>query len=194
MILMSVARCIADDMTLLTTERLRLAPFDDAHVDGLNAINSDPQVMRYLGSPESRKETLEVIQRVKRRWIEYGFSWWSFIERASDQIVGAGCIQHLRRSGESPDPACPLEVGWRLRRDRWHQGLATEAAVAMADFAFQTLRADVLYAVCRAENTASASVMKRLGMRYRGIEIWYDKGLATWETTSSEWQRRRAGP
>jgi RimJ/RimL family protein N-acetyltransferase len=43
------------DMTILTTERLRLAPFDEAHLDGLNAINSDPEVMRYLGSPESRK-------------------------------------------------------------------------------------------------------------------------------------------
>jgi RimJ/RimL family protein N-acetyltransferase len=165
-------------MTILTTERLRLEPFDDAHLDGLNAINSDPEVMRYLTAPESRKETLEVIRRVKSRWLEYGFSWWSFVERASGEIVGAGCIQHLRRSGESPDPACPLEVGWRLRRDRWHQGLATEAAVTMADFAFQTLRADVLYAVCHPDNAASASVMKRLAMRYRGIEIWYDMPLA----------------
>jgi RimJ/RimL family protein N-acetyltransferase len=180
-------------MTILTTERLRLEPFDDAHLDGLHAMNSDPEVMQYLGPPESREKTAEVIQRVKARWVEYGFSWWSFIERASDEVVGAGCIQHLRRSGESPDPACPLEVGWRLRRDRWHRGLATEAAVAMADFAFQALRADVLYAVCQPENAASASVMKRLGMRYRGIETWYDKELTTYATTSNEWQRRRKG-
>jgi hypothetical protein len=39
----------ADVMTILTTERLRLEPFDDARLDGLNAINSDPEVMRYLG-------------------------------------------------------------------------------------------------------------------------------------------------
>ena len=180
-------------MTILATERLRLEPFEDAHLDGLHAINSDPEVMQYLGPPESRKETLEVIKRVKSRWIEYGFSWWSFIERASGELVGAGCIQYLRKSGDSPDPVCPLEVGWRLRRDRWHQGLATEAAVTMTDFAFQTLNAEVLYAVCRCENTASGSVMKRLGMRYRGIEVWYDKELATYETTSNEWQRRRAG-
>lgn len=180
-------------MTILTTERLRLEPFDDAHLDGLNAINSDPEVMRYLTAPESRKETLDVIRRVKNRWLEYGFSWWSFVERASGEIVGAGCIQRLRRSGESPDPACPLEVGWRLRRDRWHQGLATEAAVTMADFAFQTLRADVLYAVCHPDNAASASVMKRLAMRYRGIEIWYDMPLAAYEISSAEWQRRGAG-
>jgi RimJ/RimL family protein N-acetyltransferase len=180
-------------MTILTTERLRLEPFEDAHLDGLNAMNSDPEVMRYLGPVEKREDTLKVIQRVKGRWIEHGFSWWSLIERARGDVVGAGCVQHLRRGGESPDPACPLEVGWRLRRDRWHQGLATEAAVAMVDFAFRTLGPDFLYAVCSPDNTASASVMKRLGMRYRGIETWYDKELATYRIAADEWQERRAG-
>ena len=45
-------------MTILTTGRLRLEPFSDAHLDGLNAMNSDPEVMRYLngGRPETRDE------------------------------------------------------------------------------------------------------------------------------------------
>jgi RimJ/RimL family protein N-acetyltransferase len=182
-------------VTILTTERLRLEPFDDSHVDGLNAVNSDPEVMRYLtGRPETRDETVTFVERVKARWAEFGFSWWSFIERASGQIVGAGCIQHLRRAGQSPDPACPLEVGWRLRRDRWRQGLATEAAIAMSDFAFRVLRTDVLYAVCHPDNAASAAVMKRLGMRYRGIELWYEMELAAYMTTAKEWESRALLP
>jgi len=182
-------------MTILTTERLRLAPFDDAHLDGLNAMNSDPEVMRYLsGKLETREETLDIIRRVKARWAEFGFSWWSFIERANGEVIGAGCIQHLRKTGTSPDPACPLEIGWRLRHDRWHRGFAIEAAVAMADFAFDRLRADLLLAVCHPENAASASLMKRLGMRYRGIETWHDRELATYETTSAEWRTRADVP
>ena len=178
---------------ILTTERLRLEPFEEAHLDGLNAMNSDLEVMRYItGRPETREETLDVIQRVKARWVEFGFSWWSFIERETGEVIGAGCIQHLRRTGKSPDPTCPLEIGWRLRRDRWHRGFAIEAAVAMADFAFDRLQADLLLAVCQAENAASASVMKRLGMRYRGIEHWHDWELATYETTSAEWRSRAA--
>jgi len=182
-------------MTILTTARLRLEPFDDAHVDGLNVINSDLEVMRFLsGRAETREQTITVVERVKARWAEYGFSWWTFIERTTAEVVGAGCIQHLRRTGSAPDPACPLEVGWRLQRDRWHQGLATEAAVAMTDFAFDTLRAEVLYAVCRPENAASASVMKRLGMRCRGIEIWYDVEMTTYEIGVNEWRTRAAPP
>lgn len=177
-------------MMVLATERLRLEPFDEVHLDGLNSMNSDPEVMRYIGPPENREKTIEVINRVTRRWLEHGYSWWTFIERASGEIVGAGCIQNLRKSGDSPDPTCPLEIGWRLRRDRWHQGLASEAAIAMAEFAFLTLNADLLLAVCHPDNAASAAVMRRLGMRYRGIEDWYDKPMATYEMTADNWYRR----
>jgi RimJ/RimL family protein N-acetyltransferase len=178
-------------MTILTTARLRLEPFDDTHVDGLNAMNADEEVMRYItGRGETREETIASVERVKRRWIQCGFSWWSFIERASGELVGAGCIQHLRKHGTEPDPAYPLEIGWRLRRDRWRQGLASEAAIAMARFAFDRLHAGVLYAICHPDNAASAGVMIKLGMRYRGIESWHQKQVATYEITSNEWNNR----
>src|SRR6059058_4815334 len=73
------------------------------------------------------------------------------------------CVQNLRQDVRTePDPACPLEIAWRLRRDRWGRGLASEAARAMAGFAFEALRANELYAVCNPANTASAQVMQRL--------------------------------
>ena len=46
-------------MTVLATARLSLVPFTDDHVDGLNTLNSDPEVMRYLsGRPETRDDTV----------------------------------------------------------------------------------------------------------------------------------------
>ena len=173
-------------MTVLTTLRLNLVPFTDDHLDGLSALNSDPEVMRYIsGRPETRDETVVIIERVKRRWIEFGYSWWSFIEKESGEIVGAGALQNLRRGvTASPDPSCPLEIGWRLRRDHWRRGLATEAARAIAGFAFDTVHASELYAVCDPENIASANVMKRLGMQYAGLQTWYGKNLVTYQTTA----------
>ena len=111
-------------MSTLTTARLRLEPYRDEHVDGLYALNSDPEVMRYLsGKPETIADTRAVVERVKARWAEVGYSWWAFIERETGEIVGAGCLQNLRREATTlPDLACPLEIGWRLRRDRWGRG------------------------------------------------------------------------
>ncbi|HEY1089737.1 MAG TPA: GNAT family N-acetyltransferase [Burkholderiaceae bacterium] len=173
-------------MTVLHTERLRLEPLDDRHFEQLHALNRDPEVMRYItGKPDSPQDTWAMIERVKARWVDWGYSWWAFVELGSAELIGAGCIQHLGR-----DSANPLEIGWRLRRDRWHQGFASEAAQAMASFAFDTLNAPLLTAVCDPANAASAHVMTRLGMSYRGIEHWYDAELATYAMSADDWRVR----
>jgi len=176
---------------VLTSARLRLEPCDDRHFEGMHALNADPEVMRYItGEPETRAQTAEMITRIKARWLRFGYSWWVFIEPDTGELVGLGCIQNLRRSGSEPDPDCPVEIGWRLRQDRWHRGLATEAAVTMARFAFETLRAPELYAVCDPENRASSAVMERLGMRHRGLEHWYERELTTYVITPQEFTAR----
>ena len=58
----------------------------------------------------------------------------------------------------------------------------------MAEFAFARLAAPVLLAVCHPENVASMAVMKKLGMRYRGLERWYAQRVATYEITADEWR------
>ena len=177
-------------MTILTTSRLRLEPFTAGHLVGLNKLNSDPEVMRYLtaGRPDTLDETRTQIERIKKRWQEVGYAWWALIERETSEVIGAGAIQNLRREATPlPDLACPLEIGWRLRRDRWGHGFAVEAARAMGDFAFKQLNARELLAVCDPANTASANVMKRLGMQELGIQRWYGKDTLTYRIAAEEW-------
>lgn len=164
-------------MTILTTTRLQLEPMNDTHLPGLQALNSNPEVMRYIsGRPETPEETVAMIERVKSRWLEWGYSWWSFIEKDTGDLIGCGCIQHLAR-----DAANPLEIGWRLRPDKWGQGYALEAARCMAQFAHDKLGPRLLCAVCEPENTRSARVMQGLGMKYRGIERWYDRDTVVYD-------------
>ena len=180
-------------MTSLTTARLRLEPMTDAHLHGLFEMNRDLDVMRYItGKPDTLEDTQAMIDRVKARWAEWGYSWWTFFEIETGEIVGAGCIQHLGR-----DAANPHEIGWRLRRDRWNRGYGSEAARRMAAFAFDDLRAPQLVAVCDPANEASSHVMTKLGMRYRGVERWYDNDVAVYGMTAAEWrtaQAARSGP
>lgn len=174
-------------MTILLTPRLRLEPMADAHLGGLFEMNRDPEVMRYItGKPDTREDTRLMIDRVKARWAEWGYSWWTFIERDSGLIVGAGCVQHIGR-----DRANPHELGWRLRRDRWDRGYASEAARRMTAFAIDELRAPQLVAFCDPDNAGSAHVMTKLGMRFRAIEHWYDFDGALYGMTAEEW---RASP
>lgn len=182
--------------TILHTERLRLEPFDDHHLDGLNAMNRLPEVMRFVGGEtETPEQTARVIARVKRCWAAWGTSWWALVERNSQRVAGAGCVQYLRREAAPPEDlqgltANPLEIGWRLHPDFWRQGLASEAARCMADFAFTRFAPAELLAVRHPDNDDSGRVMDRLGMRWRGLEPWYGTTVAVHVLTRAAWQHR----
>lgn len=170
-------------MTILTTARLQLQPFDDHHYDGLRALNTNPEVMRYItGRPETAEETTALIARVRAAWATLGYSWWAFIENDSGRLIGSGCIQNIERN-----PANPLEIGWRLAPDAQGKGYATEAAQAMANFAFDTLHTPQLVAVCHLQNTDSEKMMRRLGMTYRGVERWYNTDTTVYAVTAYDW-------
>ncbi len=75
------------------------------------------------GSPATAMEVEESIESAKERWDQFGFSCWSIIRKDSGEIIGAGCVQHIGNELDNP-----VEVGWRLKRNRWSHGYATEAA------------------------------------------------------------------
>lgn len=157
-------------MTILTTKRLRLEPYTEAHTDGLHILNSNIEVMRYItGRPLLLEETVDHIQQVKELWNHYGFSSWSIIEVNTNQVIGSCGAQHLEF-----DSVNPIEVGWRLIPSKWGQGFAAEAGQAILDFLFSRFNIKLVYAVCHQDNNNSVRVMEQLGMHYRGIERWYD--------------------
>ena len=162
-------------MTILSTARLVLEPVSAAHLTGLHALNSDLEVMRYLGGePELPEATRAMIARVEARWRDWQFGWWSIFEKHSRELIGAGGVQYLNKT-----PGQPLELGWRLRRDRWGFGYATEAATAITAFAFDQLAAPLICAVCHPDNVASQRVMQRLRMQQLderhvdGVQVTY---------------------
>ncbi|PYG49781.1 MULTISPECIES: GNAT family N-acetyltransferase [Pantoea] len=162
----------------LETTRLRLEPFELAHFDGLRAMESDPEIMRYIsnGVVKTPEETLTSIERVQSRWQQYGFSWWAMREKESGEIVGACCLQHLANQD-----GAPLEIGWRLNANYHGKGFATEAAQAIVKFAVEQVGVKYLVAVADPENAASQKVMQRLGMTYKAIEQHYDVPCVVYE-------------
>jgi RimJ/RimL family protein N-acetyltransferase len=169
-------------MTILTSARLRFEPLDEVHFDGLQAMNADPEVMRWLGQPATPEQTRAMIGRVRARWAAWGYSWWALLDRASGELVGAGGIQHLGAERTNPH-----ELGWRLRRASWGQGLATEAARTLVRHGFEVLDAPRLCAIRHPHNAASRRVMDKLGMRYTGTELWDGAQVPVHVLTRAEW-------
>ncbi len=153
---------------ILTTPRLRLEPFETSHFEGLLALNSDPVAMRFFKSLATAEDIRAWIRDVEARWVRLGYAWWSFMDRGTDALVGAGCIQNLEK-----DETKPLEVGWRLRPEVWGQGYATEAARAVLAYGFGTAGLRRIVAVVRIENDASRKVLHKLGFRHERDGIFY---------------------
>jgi len=170
-------------MTILTSTRLRFEPFTDQHFDGLQAMNREPEVMRFIsGRAETPEETRAMIARVQARWAQRPYDWWSLIDIETGDLVGAAGLYHL-----GYDPANAHEIGWRLRRASWGQGLASEAARTILAHAFDVVGAPVVRALRHPDNHASRRVMERLGMRALGQQTWNGHPVEMHELVRAEW-------
>jgi len=152
-------RAIGDDRvamgTTLTTERLTLRPLTPADVDVLVAIDADVDVMRHIngGRPSSRAEVARVVAAsVGHRWLG--------TPRGGGPAVGWFSLR------PAPGDDGDRELGYRLRRDAWGQGLATEGARALVDHAFTALGAHRVWAQTMTVNARSRRVMERCGLRF----------------------------
>jgi len=110
----------------LETPRLRLRPLAAADEADLIALDSDPEVMRFVGSPAGVKSPAETAERARLRIREteagdyepLGF--WRIESRSDGAFLGVGALIQMP-DGED------VEVAYRLARSAWGQGIATEA-------------------------------------------------------------------
>jgi ribosomal-protein-alanine N-acetyltransferase len=148
-------------MTILQTDRLLLRPLCETDLDDLCAMYADPEVMRYLGDglPRTREQTSERLQRALAHWQKYGFGIWAVCDKRDGRCLGRCGYGNLH---DHPF----MELAYSLHRFAWGQGYCTEAARVAVRHAFETTKLPRLIAVARRQNSASISVMRKLGMMF----------------------------
>ena len=145
----------------LSTDRLRLRAWRVADRAAFAALNADPIVMEHMPATLSSVESDALIARFEAHWRDHGFGLWA-VERPEDQQF-LGFVGLSRPSFEAPfTPA--VEIGWRLARDEWGHGYATEAARAVLQFGFESLGLEEIVSFTVPANVRSRAVMERLGM------------------------------
>jgi len=147
----------------LETERMVLRRFTMDDVDALLALDSDPEVRRFVedGEPVTREEAANSIEHFLddyRRSDLFGF--WAAIEKSSGQFLG---WFHFRPRHDRPDDE--PELGYRLVSAAWGRGLATEGSRALIDKGFDSPLVTRVVAEAMAVHVASRRVMERSGMR-----------------------------
>ena len=88
-----------------------------------------------------------------------GWGMWAVEIKSTGQFAGYVGLNHLET--EMPPSPC-VEIGWRLMKNYWGFGYATEAANQALNYAFDTLKLNEVVAFTTLKNKPSLAVMHRL--------------------------------
>jgi RimJ/RimL family protein N-acetyltransferase len=158
---------------VIETERLLLRKPRAEDAADLAVAYADPEVVRFMGdgSIATLAEVEAEIEEWLERWESWGLSLFSLERREDQRVVGrAGFLLWDPVTWEIPGDE--VELGWLLAREHWGRGYATEAALALRDWAFRERGLTRLISLISHENKRSIRVAERIGERYeRDIEI-----------------------
>jgi RimJ/RimL family protein N-acetyltransferase len=156
---------------LLRTARLGMRRWKDSDLDVFVEMNRDPEVRKYFPKLLTPTESAESISRMEAFFDENGFTFYAVdVVDAVDSAASGmfiGFVGLYRPNFDAWFTPC-VEIGWRLRREAWGLGYATEAAKECLRFGFDELGLERIYSFTALPNLRSARVMEKIGMRMVG--------------------------
>jgi RimJ/RimL family protein N-acetyltransferase len=163
----SNAACAVIPAALLSSSRVRLRQWTDADREPFAALNADPVVMEHFPSTLNRAGSDEMVNRFSASIAERGWGFWAAdalpADGAAPQFIGFIGL-NIPQQKALPFQPC-VEIGWRLARPFWGQGLASEGARLALGVGFDLLNLQEIVAMTQLRNMRSRAVMERLGMR-----------------------------
>lgn len=166
----------------LATARLHLRPRTLDDIDDNLAMDLDPEVYRYIflrSPPDPDTHRAELHGKIAAGWPQQGGLW--VVEwQGRPGFLGWCGIFPLEDSGL-------IEIGYRLVRRAWGQGVASEAGRAVLDYGFRALGLDPIVGVAHPDNGASRRVLEKLGLRYQGLRFHYGHNLVFCELARADY-------
>jgi ribosomal-protein-alanine N-acetyltransferase len=156
---------MSDKVYIFQSERLGFRKWIPSDHALFAALNADPVVMEYFPAPLTVPETDHFIERINNHFYEYSYGLYAVDSLEDNSFIGFIGLSHPRF--ESPFTPC-VEIGWRLAKEYWNKGYATEGAIACLDYGFNTLNIDEILSFTAVQNVRSENVMKKIGMERIG--------------------------
>jgi RimJ/RimL family protein N-acetyltransferase len=153
----------ASAVPTVSTDRLVLRGWRVTDREPFARMNADPEVVEHLPHALERAESDALLDRLASEWDACGYGLWA-VERRTDAAFLGFVGLHAPAFDAPFTPA--VEVGWRLSRDAWGHGYATEGGRAALRFGFELLGLHEVVSFTIPANARSRAVMDRLGMRH----------------------------
>jgi len=157
-------RSCPDPVPLPEPGRLRLRRIDERDVGALVQLDSDPEVIRYVSAeppPDATTVRCQILPHMVETFAHSPFGYFAALDPAADDAF-VGWF-HLRPDVDGADV---LDLGFRLSREVWGRGLATEGGRSLVEWGFAHAGVRRITGHCLEDNVASARVLQKCGLRF----------------------------
>ena len=173
---------------ILETPRLILRPFAADDLDRMTQLMANKDFMRFSMGPMTPEQTRSFLDKVIG-WDRDGMlSQFAMIVRSSETLVGYCGFFH-----QEVDSKMEIEIGYRLQRDFWNRGLASEAARTVRDHGFRDLKLERVVSLIHPENHASRRVAEKNGMILERETIFRSFPTFVFAITRQRWLQLMSG-
>jgi len=158
--------------TIIETTRLYIREFGNDDVEVVYAMNSDPQVMKYIAAIETYEQVKAILQKTHETYYQQDtkFGAWAVVSKETHEVVGLCLLKPLEDTGE-------IEVGYRFLLPHWGKGYATEVAQALVQYGFQTIGLKRIVAITDTQNDASQRVLEKVGLRFERFDYFLERDV-----------------
>ncbi|MFS4416990.1 GNAT family N-acetyltransferase [Maribacter sp. 2307ULW6-5] len=150
---------------LFTSKRLGFRNWTENDLAAFAKLNADVEVMAHFPKTLTERESAELMERFQKHFKKNGYTYFATENRENGELIGFIGLAFQEYISEFT-PA--IDIGWRLKKDAWGKGYATEGARKCLEFAFNTLHLESIIATCTEKNSKSENVMKKIGMEKMG--------------------------
>ncbi|MCI3936919.1 GNAT family N-acetyltransferase [Chryseobacterium aahli] len=157
----------------LETERLILREIVPEDVEAFFALDSNPEVVKYVGIQPLTdiSQSAEMIKSIRNQYTENGIGRWAVIRKEDGKLVGWSGLKLIKEINNHQNIH---DLGYRFTPEYWGKGYATETSIAVLNYAFNEMKLDQVFAYADVENDASNHVLRKLGFEEK--ETFIDEG------------------
>lgn len=146
---------------LFTSARLGFRNWEQADIAPMAAINSDPAVMEFFPRRQSLEETEQFVTRMQNEFAERKHCYFAVDKLENGKFIGFIGLSY--KTFTSDFTPC-VDIGWRLRKEEWGNGYATEGAKKCLEYGVTALHLPRIVAIAPEINVKSIRVMQKIGM------------------------------
>ena len=157
------------------TPRLILRQFTEEDASLILQLNSDPEILKYVHEPvlTTEEQAKKILTEIILPQYKNNLGRWAIHTKSNYEFIGWCGLKYRFESND-------IDLGYRLKKDAWGKGYATEAAKQTLEFGLNNLSLQLITGRAHIKNIASINVLEKIGMQFIGEGIIDDCPVKTY--------------